>query len=137
MGKVCDMNLPSPLLHSLADCGLERWIPPCRTLAYNFQSLEQIIELPADYPAVIIADAIADALSTQDETHKPDVLRQRLSQLPLFEYRVVANSDLWNPLHESLTDFRQRHDTPLRFWHERFRMPDTRQVSAWLDQWVG
>lgn len=128
-------NLHDLTHRRMASAGLSKWIEPCRLLLEHFSGLERIIEHHEELPSRVILAAMRTAI--QQPSHiRQACLRKHLSQLPLFEYRAAASSEIWHPLVEPLEQFQLRHNGKVHFWRAWQGHPKPEEVAEWLSHRV-
>ena len=104
----------------------------------NFSGIEGVIENPAEMPFEAISEIIARCVESPAEQQE-ELLRALVSRFPLFEYHAAAaNGDIWNPLSESLREFRARHRCKgkVTLWRDWGQYPTATEVEQWLDRWL-
>jgi len=106
-------------------------------LASNFSGLEEIIVDESELPSEIIPKTVMQSMQAP-LAEQESVLRELIARLPLFEYHAAAGGEVWNPLAESLQDFRARHRRKgkVTLWRDWGQFPTAAEVEQWLDRWL-
>lgn len=103
----------------------------------NFSGIEDVVENRTEIPSEAIPEIITQCVNSPLEQQEK-LLRTKISRLPLFEYHAAVNGDIWNPLSESLREFRARHRRKgkLTLWRDWGQYPTAAEVEQWLDRWL-
>ena len=107
-------------------------------LVSNFGGIEDVVEDPSELPSEAITAILRQCLIAPPEKQARS-LCSKIARLSLFEYHAVsAKGDIWNPLSESLQDFRARHRRKgkITLWRDWGQYPTAAEVEQWLDRWL-
>ena len=117
----------------LSRSGLEAWARVCLTLLALTAGIERYMEREAEHPHRDLLQRVQRALSSEDEAALFEI-----AGLHVFEYRVMSEEtlELWQPLQESLEQFRKRHTENVRVWRDFSAHPPRAEIEKWLHQHV-
>ncbi len=124
-----------PITEMLEGLGLRGFIAPLTLLLERVSGIEVALDAEDEQLESVLRQQLGNcALLPPDEARL--LLMQVCVGLPVFRYRAGAASgpEVWQPLHESLRQFRVQHGE-LVFWSDGELRPAIPETLEWLRTW--
>lgn len=124
-----------PITEMLEGLGLRCFIAPLTLLLERVSGIEMALDAEDEQLEAVLRQQL-DHCAVLSAGEARLFLMQVCVGLPVFRYRAGAASgpEVWNPLRESLRQFREQHGD-LVFWSEGDLRPAIPETLEWLRTW--
>ncbi|RLJ16693.1 hypothetical protein DJ030_16295 [bacterium endosymbiont of Escarpia laminata] len=117
-------------LHELIELELSDWIPVIVIVLHRLAGIERIMDDHSDMSLRRLETFIQDE-KARTSNNREKRLTTLLSALPAWCFLATDGAQLWNPLDESLHQFKRRNG-PIVFFESPDPKPEHAQVIDWL-----
>ena len=124
-----------PIIEILERLGLRNFSAPLALLMERVAGIEMALDTGEERVEAVLRQQLAKCSEQSAEASRVFVMQVCVG-LPVFRYRAGAakGPEVWQPLLESLRQFRERHGEVV-FWQESDLRPSIPETLEWLRSW--